>query len=114
VNTVTRDAAGAREGVIVASNNQGRTFMAETLRNPSTLASAISVVRSDDRRHARAAESAPRSAALTSSRQTLGDSRPRRRLSFDADEMRLSVGAVNVRSGNFVYFDTATHTIGRE
>jgi NTE family protein len=26
--------------------------------------------------------------------------------------MRLSVGAVNVRSGNFVYFDTTTHTIG--
>jgi NTE family protein len=28
--------------------------------------------------------------------------------------MRLSVGAVNVRSGNFVYFDTQTHTIGPE
>jgi NTE family protein len=28
--------------------------------------------------------------------------------------MRLSVGAVNVRSGNFVYFDTATHTIRPE
>ena len=27
---------------------------------------------------------------------------------------RLSVGAVNVRSGNFVYFDTATHRIGPE
>ena len=25
-----------------------------------------------------------------------------------------SVGAVNVRSGNFVYFDTTTHTIGPE
>jgi len=30
------------------------------------------------------------------------------------DDIRLSVGAVNVRSGNFVYFDTATHTIGPE
>lgn len=29
-------------------------------------------------------------------------------------EMRLSVGAVNIRSGNFVYFDTTTHTIGPE
>ena len=28
--------------------------------------------------------------------------------------MRFSVGAVNVRSGNFVYFDTETHTIGPE
>jgi NTE family protein len=28
--------------------------------------------------------------------------------------MRFSVGAVNVRSGNFVYFDTTTHTIGPE
>jgi NTE family protein len=28
--------------------------------------------------------------------------------------MRLIVGAVNVRSGNFVYFDTATHTIRPE
>jgi NTE family protein len=27
---------------------------------------------------------------------------------------RLSVGAVNVRSGNFVFFDTTTHTIGPE
>lgn len=27
---------------------------------------------------------------------------------------RLSVGAVNVRTGNFVYFDTDTHTIGPE
>jgi NTE family protein len=27
---------------------------------------------------------------------------------------RLSVGAVNVRSGNFVYFDTTTHAIGPE
>jgi NTE family protein len=26
--------------------------------------------------------------------------------------MRFSVGAVNVRSGNFVYFDSTTHTIG--
>jgi NTE family protein len=26
--------------------------------------------------------------------------------------MRLSVGAVNVRSGNFLYFDTTTHRIG--
>jgi NTE family protein len=32
----------------------------------------------------------------------------------NANRMRLSVGAVNVRSGNFVYFDTATHTIGPE
>jgi NTE family protein len=28
--------------------------------------------------------------------------------------MRLSLGAVNVRSGNFVYFDTKTHRIGPE
>jgi NTE family protein len=33
---------------------------------------------------------------------------------INAKHMRLSVGAVNVRSGNFVYFDTATHTIGAE
>jgi NTE family protein len=29
-------------------------------------------------------------------------------------EMRLSVGAVNIRTGNFVYFDTTTHLIGPE
>jgi NTE family protein len=29
----------------------------------------------------------------------------------NAAAMRLSIGAVNVRSGNFVYFDTQTHTI---
>jgi hypothetical protein len=28
--------------------------------------------------------------------------------------MRLSVGAVNVRTGNFAYFDTKTHRIGPE
>jgi NTE family protein len=28
--------------------------------------------------------------------------------------MRFSVGAVNVRTGNFIYFDTATHKIGPE
>ena len=28
--------------------------------------------------------------------------------------LRFSVGAVNVRAGNFVYFDTTTHTIGPE
>jgi NTE family protein len=33
---------------------------------------------------------------------------------INADHMRLSVGAVNVRSGNFVYFDTKAHTIGPE
>jgi NTE family protein len=33
---------------------------------------------------------------------------------INADRMRLSVGAVNVRTGNFVYFDTATRTIGPE
>jgi NTE family protein len=40
-----------------------------------------------------------------------------RMIDFDrinANPMRLSVGAVNVRSGNFVYFDTRTHTIGPE
>jgi NTE family protein len=40
-----------------------------------------------------------------------------RMIDFDrinASLMRLSVGAVNVRSGNFVYFDTTTHTIGPE
>src|SRR4051794_15453664 len=31
---------------------------------------------------------------------------------INAGEMRFSVGAVNVRAGNFVYFDTTTHTIG--
>jgi NTE family protein len=31
---------------------------------------------------------------------------------INARRMRFSVGAVNVRSGNFVYFDTTTHTIG--
>ena len=29
-----------------------------------------------------------------------------------AQEMRLSIGAVNVRSGNFTYFDTSKHVIG--
>ncbi len=33
---------------------------------------------------------------------------------INAGEMRFSVGAVNVRTGNFVYFDTTTHTIGPE
>ncbi len=33
---------------------------------------------------------------------------------LNAGATRLSVGAVNVRSGNFVYFDTTTHTIGPE
>jgi NTE family protein len=33
---------------------------------------------------------------------------------INAARMRFSVGAVNVRSGNFVYFDTTTHTIGPE
>jgi NTE family protein len=31
---------------------------------------------------------------------------------INTNRTRLSVGTVNVRSGNFVYFDTATHTIG--
>jgi NTE family protein len=31
---------------------------------------------------------------------------------INAGEMRFSVGAVNVRTGNFVYFDTTTHRIG--
>jgi predicted acylesterase/phospholipase RssA len=31
---------------------------------------------------------------------------------INAGAMRFSVGAVNVRSGNFVYFDTTTHRIG--
>src|SRR5277367_2362619 len=31
---------------------------------------------------------------------------------INAQRVRFSVGAVNVRSGNFVYFDTTTHTIG--
>jgi NTE family protein len=31
---------------------------------------------------------------------------------INAQRVRFSVGAVNVRSGNFVYFDTATHMIG--
>src|SRR5260221_6677280 len=33
---------------------------------------------------------------------------------INAGEMRFSVGAVNVRTGNFVYFDTTTHTSGPE
>src|SRR5262249_45636764 len=33
---------------------------------------------------------------------------------LNSGETRLSVGAVNARSGNFVYFDTTTHTIGPE
>ena len=33
---------------------------------------------------------------------------------LNADAMRFSIGAVNVRSGNLVYFDNATHTIGPE
>jgi NTE family protein len=33
---------------------------------------------------------------------------------INAQRMRFSVGAVNVRSGNLVYFDTATDTIGPE
>jgi NTE family protein len=33
---------------------------------------------------------------------------------INSGETRLSVGAVNIRTGNFVYFDTTTHTIGLE
>ena len=33
---------------------------------------------------------------------------------INAGELRFSVGAVNVRTGNFVYFDNTTHTIGPE
>jgi NTE family protein len=33
---------------------------------------------------------------------------------INSGETRLSVGAVNVRSGNFVYFDNTTHAIGPE
>lgn len=33
---------------------------------------------------------------------------------INSGETRLSVGAVNVRSGNFVYFDTTTHVIAPE
>ena len=33
---------------------------------------------------------------------------------MNAGAMRFSVGAVNVRTGNFVYFDSATHQIGPE
>jgi NTE family protein len=33
---------------------------------------------------------------------------------INSGEMRFSVGAVNVRSGNFAYFDSTTHTIGSE
>jgi NTE family protein len=33
---------------------------------------------------------------------------------INAGEMRLSVGAVDIRSGNFTYFDTTTHTIAYE
>ena len=30
---------------------------------------------------------------------------------INSGEMRFSVGAVNVATGNFVYFDNSTHTI---
>jgi len=30
---------------------------------------------------------------------------------INSEAVRFSVGAVNVRTGNFVYFDTTTHTI---
>jgi NTE family protein len=33
---------------------------------------------------------------------------------INSGETRLSVGAVNARTGNFVYFDNTTHTIGPE
>ena len=33
---------------------------------------------------------------------------------INSGEMRFSIGAVNVTSGNFVYFDNTTHTIGPE
>src|SRR5262249_47029129 len=33
---------------------------------------------------------------------------------INAGEMRFSVGAVNIRSGNFVYFDSTTHKIWPE
>lgn len=33
---------------------------------------------------------------------------------INANKMRFSVGSVNVRTGNFVYFDTTTHTIRPE
>src|SRR4029077_14945779 len=33
---------------------------------------------------------------------------------INAQRLRFSVGAVNVRSGNFVYFDNTTHRIGPE
>jgi NTE family protein len=33
---------------------------------------------------------------------------------INAGAIRFSVGAVNVRTGNFVYFDNTTHTIGPE
>src|SRR6202008_129958 len=33
---------------------------------------------------------------------------------INAGQTRFSVGAVNVSTGNFVYFDTATHKIGPE
>ena len=54
----------------------------------------------------------PASTKPSSSRATL-----ERLVDFDrinAGEMRFSVGAVNVRTGNFVYFDNTTHTIRPE
>jgi len=33
---------------------------------------------------------------------------------INAGHIRFSVGAVNVSTGNFVYFDSTTHTIGPE
>ena len=33
---------------------------------------------------------------------------------INSGDLRLSMGAVNVRTGNFVYFDTSTHRIGPE
>ena len=33
---------------------------------------------------------------------------------INAKQMRFGVGAVNIRTGNFIYFDNATHTIGAQ
>ena len=45
----------------------------------------------------------------------LAEGEPERAFRINADAaMRFSVGAVNVRTGNFVYFDTETHTIRPE
>jgi hypothetical protein len=77
------------------TNSRARRFMTEVVLNHSPPAPAISLVRPDDRRHARAAEQPPSSAALTYSRPTgRRNVMPRRNMislrsdGYDQDERR--------------------------